>query len=199
MTEISLKRQARRFAEKHGVSYTRALAAVDEPLHRLKFELATIDPFKHPGFLVTDSAEDILEPPMPATPAEYFRQKVRGTEVTPHAFAPADKELLLEVARRTQALLLSNSSDIWEHRALYRAGLTEENIEPLPHYYKRFGDSESFLRNWRGTSLGVFEVAVLQGRFRKNYDEGRAIPDRQLTALALKKITFEELQALLHP
>lgn len=200
MTEISLKRQARRFAEEHDVSYTRALAAVDEPLHRLKFELSTAKGPRRPGFLLIDSEEKLLEPARDDTPAEYFRQKIRGTDVKPRTVSnQKDREFLFELSRRTQVLLSSGVPNIWEHRALYRAGLTKENLEPVPNYYQRFDTQQDLLVDWHGAALGLFEVAVLQQRYAMRRNRGDNISERQLRSLILKQITMDELQELLHP
>ena len=201
MTEISLKRQARRFAEEHDVSYTRALAAVDEPLHRLKFELANMHPARPMGFTVTDSEDELLEPIAGDHPMDELRRKIRGTDQRPaFSYPQRDTMLLLELGRRTRLLLDSGAQTIWEHRALYRAGLTELNLEPVPNYYQEFKEPQDLLRDWNGPAMGIIPVAVLQDEYRKIVEKhDLEISPRQQRSAWMRKITLEELQSLFRP
>lgn len=202
MTEISLKRQARRFAEEHGVSYTRALAAVDEPLHRLKFELMTAR-HRRPGFLLTDSEDELLDPIAPEhaeSPFALFTRKIRGTEVKPHVHRGNEPgEVILEMARRTLILQASGAAHIWDHRMLYRAGLTPENLEPLAYYYQHFRDVQNLLLIGNGAALGFVEVAVLQEAQREMRSEGIKLRYGQSGSLRLKKITYADFLDLIDP
>jgi len=201
MTEISLKRQARRFAEEHGVSYTRALAAVDEPLHRLKFELATMHRAVPTGFTVTDPEDELLEPADSDDPLGRMRRKIRGVDYRPaFSYPKRDTMLLLELGRRTRLLLDSGSQDIWEHRALHRAGLTELNLEPVPDYYQKFKEAQNLLRDWNGPAVGIIPVAVLQDEYKKIAEEhGHQMTSRQQRSAWMRKITLDELQLLFRP
>lgn len=202
MTEISLKRQARRFAEEHDVSYTRALAAVDEPLHRLKFELMTAR-HRRPGFLLTDSEDELLEPVASEQSkdlAALFTRKIRGTEVKPYVTNRGEPgRIILELARRTAILQGSGAAHIWDHRMLYRAGLTSENLEPVPNYYQHLRDPQKLILAGNGAALGFVEVAVLQDGQRELREQGAPLRHGQGGSLRLKKITLDELQELLDP
>lgn len=202
MAQITLKRQAREFAEQHGVSYTRALAAVDEPLHRLKFELHNRT-FARPGFELTDSEEDLLLSPDPSAPLSIadFTRRIRGTRARPFLRdRKAETEILFELARRTEILSESKAADIWEQRQLYRAGLSTENLEPVPSYYRRFGRAQDLILDWDGARLGFVEVAVLQDELREIHSRNESlVAPRQKGSFRLKKITLAELQDLLDP
>ena len=203
MTQITLKRQAREFAEQHGVSYTRALAAVDEPLHRLKFELHNRKLAQRPGFELTDSEEDLLLSPDPSAPRSIadFTRRIRGTRARPFLRdRKAETEILFELARRTEILSESKAADIWEQRQLYRAGLSIENLEPMPSYYRRFGRAQDLILDWDGARLGFVEVAVLQDELREAHSRNESlVAKRQEGSFRLKKITLAELQDLLDP
>ncbi len=210
MVEITLKRRARDFAEKHDVSYTRALAAVDEPLHRLRDALFS-NRFARPGFQLIDSENEILEPLHPLlvgnTFADYTR-KLKGTEIRPYS-KPTESQraaLLAEIARRMELFSRSKVRHILEYRELQRAGLADENLDFLPHYYHLFGDFEQSLIGLKAASYGLIEVAVFQERFSTHQwreSDGTIynipVPESQLGSRRLKKITMAELQELLHP
>lgn len=202
MTEISLKRQARRFAEEYDVSYTRALAAVDEPLHRLKFELMTARRHR-PGFLLTDSEDELLEPiasDQPENIAALFTRRIRGTEVKPYVTNRKEPgRIILELARRTAILQASGAAHIWDHRMFYRAGLASENLEPVPSYYQHIRDPQKLILAGNGAALGFVEVAVLQDSQRELQDQGIPLRHGQVGSLRLKKITHSELLALFDP
>lgn len=204
MTQITLKRQAREFVELYGVSYSRALAAVDEPLHALRQALYTAK-FARPGFRLTDSEADLLEPLAPEKADSVFsdfNRVIRGTDRKPFVDNPKKSiEFFRDLSRRMEILSESGAGDIWQHRKLYRAGLTEENLEPVPHYYHYYRKMAETLVGWRGHRLGVIEVAVFQERFDPKMIDGYSVdtPEAQRGSRRLKKISHGELLDLFDP
>lgn len=204
MTQITLKRQARQFAELHGISYSRALAAVDEPLHALRNELYSAK-FARPGFRLTDSEEDLLEPLSPEKSNSVFsdfNRVIRGTDRKPFVDNPKKSiEFFKDLSRRMEILNESRAADIWQHRKLYRAGLAEENLEPVPHYYHHYRRMAETLVGWKGHRLGVIEVAVLQERFDPKTVDGYPLdtPTEQRGSRRLKQISYGELLDLFDP
>lgn len=205
MTQITLKRQAREFAAKHGISYSLALKAVDEPLHRLRDALYNRSKIARPGFRLIDSEEDLLEPLAPEEEDSIFAdlsRKMRGIDVKLFVSSARSKSAFIsDLSRRMDILTRSRAGDIWQHRMLYRAGLVEENLEPVPHYYHFYKDVERTLVSWKGANLGIIEVAVLQERFDPRLIDGFAVdtPDHQRGSRRLKKISHGDLLDLFDP
>lgn len=203
MTETSIKQQARSFAEEHGVSYTRALAGVTEPLYRLKVELLRSG-MDHPGgrkgFRITDSRATLLEVDPDGG------KRIRGTSIylirpqnTPWDWYREQQDWLLELARRTQILRDSGARNFWEQRQLYRAGLAEETLEPLPNYNSTDTKAQELLYRWNGATLGIIDVAVDQDWHEELYERGHRTSVRQRGSFALRKISLDDFQALLLP
>lgn len=206
MTETSIKQQARRFAEKHGISYTRALAGVTEPLYRLKVEFLQSQadhPEDRKGFRITDSQDSLLE--VDANGGK----RIRGTStyfVRPEGSDPMkwywqreQQDWLLEVARRTQILRDSGAHSFWEQRQLYRAGIASETLEPLAHYYSRDTKTAELLFRWNGAILGIIDAAVDQDWHEAMLEQGHGFSELQKGTFALRKISLDDFQALLLP
>jgi len=206
MTENSIKQQARRFAEKHGISYTRALAGVTEPLYRLRVELLQSQadhPEGRQGFRITEDRETFLEGSLKTG------MKIRGTSIyllRPEGSDPMrwdwqreQQDWLLEVARRTQVLRDSGARNFWEQRQLYRAGIASETLEPLAHYYLGDTKTAKLLDHWTGTNLGIIDAAVDQDWREAMLEKGHKFSELQMGAFTMRKISLDDFQALLQP
>ena len=206
MTETSIKQQARRFAEKHDISYTRALAGVTEPLYRLKAELfrSEVDhPGGRKGFRITGSWDTLFE-----VDAEG-KKRIRGTSIYLTQIEDEDpgawrwhrkqQDWLLEVARRTQILRDSGARNFWEQRQFYRAGIVSETLEPLPNYNWSDTSVQELLYRWNGSGLGIIDVALGLDGLEELAESGYKVNARRRGSFALRKISLDDFQALLLP
>ena len=153
MVQNTLKQHARSFMERHSVSYSIALRAVDEPLHELRdigrnyygahsFRIVPRQGSYGSGFPGVDS---------------YDLTKNLGLSSFESSIA-----CLKEIVRREGLLEASGSKNIWVYRELWRAGLLgpdAEALEPFFHHYDEglYGPYRS-LQNVLGSISGIYPV-----------------------------------------
>jgi hypothetical protein len=185
MVQNTLKQQARSFMERHSVSYSTALRAVDEPLHELRSLL------RNPRAREFSFAQGFRLIPEDSIYGEaYFSKEPLSPSGRRHddRFSYRNSlKYMEESVRRYQLLRDHKVLDIWYYRELRRAGLTAPDapeIEPVFHHYMgELGSSFSPIAV-HGGMLGIFGVNMDQFAFISEHFPLIPVTDQQLKSLA---------------
>jgi len=160
----ALKKRAKDFAETHGLSYLAALKAVDEPLHELRDLSRTQNEIQSHHFRLVgeqsiySSAYDVPSE-SPLTEQPEYRSFVYLGDFSRYG---SGTELVLDIARRIEALEAVGAKDIWEYRELQRSGIHGEltHFEPFFHHFGKAIENGYELIFDEGHRLGIFAVAI---------------------------------------
>lgn len=162
MVQNTLKQQARSFMERHDVSYSTALRAVDEPLHELRDLLGVprFAEFAHAMLFRIVPRDNLYGDAF----IEERKLRLSGEIGRDTRFRyPIAMHFMEEAVRRSQLFKQNRVLNIWLYRELYRAGLTvtgSPNLEPVFHHYQLLlGPGFAAMAN-HGRELGIYGVCV---------------------------------------
>lgn len=163
MVQNTLKQHARSFMEKHDVSYSTALRAVNEPLHELRnFSQLPDGEFTllHPHFRLVGE-ESIYSSAFPEldsdNPDRSYREVAKAAGL--YQFG-SPRELIREMARRIELLEESGAQNIWEQRKLSRGGILGgiSELQPIFHHYGPALQLGLEAMIFEGPELGIYAV-----------------------------------------
>lgn len=191
----ALKKRAQAFAAEHGLSYLKALHAVDEPLHglrdflyeskvragdfgvKLQFRLhgeqgIFTDAFSAERRFIPGEWSAALKGEAQNHPAAMppvhtsiiargvdLEKQIRDARGYP---TMKEEDLLIEMGTRFSLLRTHSAADIWELRALQRAGVIDGSVDlSLKRHYYGTELKRPYLPAMKhGGKLGIFTVAM---------------------------------------
>jgi len=198
----ALKKRAQAFADAHDLPYLKALKAVDEPFHGLRDLTA---PY-------TDSR--------PQSGARYFRLvKAPGSYASPYdASSYLEKkqhpifqrlsagvsrfrgrsEFLRTMGLRTGLIEDCGAEDIWDYRALHRAGLLQADtpvLEPFFHHHEHGLEHGFDALRPEGRKLGVYELNFSSYLWVEKAGASYPLTLQELDGLLAGELSAAEIQA----
>jgi hypothetical protein len=181
-----LKRQAQAFAAKHGVSYTVALKAVDEPLHELRDLGGDRSSWQHG----TGNRFRIV--PRQGSYGYAFDKPVEPWYSISEEFGLSryknSMAFLQDLVARDALLEAASAGNIWEYRELHRSGLLGKDaaaMEPFFHHYNERLDPASYGQiEFTGHSHGIFPVNIAEFLRTDSYEISIPVTQDQLQALS---------------
>jgi len=181
-----LKRQAQAFAAKHGVSYTVALKAVDEPLHELRDLGGDRSSWRHG----TGNRFRIV--PRQGSYGYAFDKPVEPWYSISEEFGLSryknSMAFLQDLVARDALLEAASAGNIWEYRELHRSGLLGKDaaaMEPFFHHYNERLDPASYGQiEFTGHSYGIFPVNIAEFLQIGNDEISIPVTQDQLQALS---------------